>query len=83
MAAAYNEARSLVGKIRCVEKHCRLQSKTAQPDVEGPLLIGSQGSRPRAHTVVHHLLPQVVDFGLETAVLCKTRGAAIYTDSQA
>lgn len=39
-----------------------------KPDIERSLLIGSQGSRAGAHAVVHHLLPQVVDFGLETSI---------------
>lgn len=60
----------------------RVKSKKDQPHIERSLLIGSQGSWPRAHTVVHHLLPQVMDFGLKTPILCKTRIEWIMTDSQ-
>ena len=32
--------------------------------------------------MVHHLFPQVMDFGLKTPVLCKTRIKLIKSDSQ-
>lgn len=42
--------------------------KADKPDVERSLLIGPQRPGARAHAVVHHLLPQVVDFGLKTSI---------------
>lgn len=58
------------------------KARNNQPHIERSLLIGSQGSRARAHAVVHHLLPQVMDFGLKTPVLCKTRLERIKPDRQ-
>lgn len=52
-----------------------------KPDIERPLLIGSQGSWARAHAVVHHLLPQVMDFGLKTSIFYETH-RKIVADSQ-
>lgn len=56
--------------------------KKDQPHIKRSLLIGPQRPWPRAHAVVHHLFPQVMDFGLKTPVLCKTRIKWIKTDSQ-
>lgn len=40
------------------------------PDVERSLLTGAQRARAGADAAVHHLLPEVVDLGLEAAILC-------------
>lgn len=42
------------------------------PDIEGPPLVHPQGARTRADAAAHHLLPQLVDLGLEAAVFCTT-----------
>ena len=64
-----------------VSRWKKKDEKEQQPDVEWSLLIGSQGSRARAHAVVHHLLPQVVNFGLKTSIFYR-RHRAIVTDGQ-
>lgn len=43
----------------------------ALPDVQGPLLAGSEGPRPGAHAAVHHLFSQVMYLGFKTTVLCR------------
>lgn len=50
---------------------CRSECKTLHclPDIQGAFLIGSQGPGPGAHAVVHHLLSQVMDFGLKSSVV--------------
>lgn len=50
-----------------------LRLHVISPDIQRPLLAGPQGSRPRADAAVHHLLSQVVDLGLEAAVLWHTQ----------
>lgn len=43
------------------------------PDVEGPPLVHPQRARTRADAAAHHLLPQLVDLGLEAAVFCTSK----------
>lgn len=43
------------------------------PDIEGALLIGTEGSWSGTHTVVHHLLSQVMNLGLKAPVLWEHR----------
>lgn len=42
---------------------------SALPDIKGAFLTGAQGAWSWAHAAVHHLLPQIVDFGLKATIL--------------
>lgn len=41
------------------------------PDIQGPLLTGSERPRPRTHAAVHHLFSQVMYLGFKATVLCQ------------
>lgn len=43
------------------------------PDVKRAFLTGAEGARAGTHAAVHHLLPQVVDLGLEATVFWKEK----------
>lgn len=62
-----------VSYVSTLTEQCHAVWCVSVPDIEGAFLIGSEGSWSGAHTVVHHLLSQVMNLGLKTPVLWEHR----------